>query len=173
MVSPARVAESNNDDPALSAEAESEPCAGSFERDTLTWAFAKLAECVLDALFSNAESLGRYSRWLYEDAPQLVAGAGPEQGLLLEELELGSDGHLSLIARPRSGEFIVDVRHARFSLVLGSAYAVLTRRPEQEAVCVVHFEGDAELAARWATGLRHSLTRSHAECCVKPSSLQN
>jgi hypothetical protein len=133
------------------------PEGASFERDTRTWAFAKLSECVLDDLFRQAGEQARYARWLSEEAPLLIEGAGPAQGLLLIDLELGADGRLSVIARPCDGEFILTVRHQHFNVVLASSYGALAAQPEQECICVAHFEGDSALAARWASGLRHSL----------------
>ena len=146
----------------------------SFERDTVTWTFAKLAECVLDQLFEQAGERDRYALWLRREAPLLAESASPEQGLLLVDLDLGSDGQLSVMARPCEGEFVLTVQHLRFNVVLASAYAALAPEPEQECVCVAHFDGDAPLAARWASGLRHSLERcpSHpvangAQSCVR------
>ena len=130
---------------------------GSFERDTLTWAFAKLAEHTLDELFQQPGQRSRYSRWLTEEAPLLVAAGAAEQGLMLVELELGLDGRLSVLARPSPGEFVLTAAHRSFNLVLASAYEALAQNPEQEYVCVAHFDGDAELAARWAASLRHWL----------------
>jgi len=132
---------------------------GSFERDTVTWAFAKLAEYVLDDVFREASERRRYATWLQQEAPLSSAAEATEQGLLLVDLDLGCDGGLQVIARPTEGEFVFTVRHQRFSVVLASAYAALASEPEQECICVAHFEGDAPLAARWASGLRHSLER--------------
>lgn len=132
---------------------------GSFELDTLTWVFAKLAERTLDHLFSQASPRARYARWLLEEAPRLAASAGPEQGLFLTDLELEADGHYSLVARPTQGEFVLVARHERFHVVMASYYGVFTPRPEQECVCVAHFEGDPQLAAHWASGLRRWLER--------------
>lgn len=132
---------------------------GSFERDTVTWAFAKLAERTLDHLFSQPSPRARYARWLLEDAPRLAASAGPEQGLFLTDLELAEDGQYSVVARPTQGEFVLVGRHERFHVVVAVFYGVFTPRPELECVCVAHFEGDAHLAAHWASGLRRWLGR--------------
>jgi hypothetical protein len=130
---------------------------GSFERDTLTWAFARLGERSLDHLFGQPSVRARYGRWLLEEAPRLAGLNGPEQGLFLTDLELEGDGHYSVVARPTQAEFILVARHERFHMVMASYYGVLTPRPEQEYVCVAHFEGDPQLAARWASGLRRWL----------------
>ena len=132
---------------------------GSFERDTVTWAFAKLAERTLDHLFSEPSSRARYARWLREEAPLLTTSAGPEQGLYLTDLKLGDDGHFSLVARPTQGEFILVAQHRGFHVVMASYYEALTACAAQECVCIAHFEGDPRLAARWASGLREWLVR--------------
>lgn len=132
---------------------------GSFEHDTLTWAFARLAELTLDHLFSQPSARARYGRWLREEAPRLLALGGPEQGLFLTDLELEGDGHYSIIARPTQGEFILVARHAQFHMVMASYYGALTAQPEQECVCVAHFGGDPQLAARWASCLRRWLEK--------------
>lgn len=132
---------------------------GSFEHDTLTWAFARLSERSLDHLFSQPSARARYARWLLDEAPQLAASAGPEQGLFLTDLELEADGHYSLVARPTQGEFIVVAQHERFHAVMASYYGALGPNPEQECVCMAHFEGDPLLAAHWASGLRRWLER--------------
>ena len=146
-------------DSALATESHEAAQSGSFERDTLTWAFAKLAERTLEHLFSQPSPRARYARWLLEEAPRLAVSAGPEQGLFLTDLELEADGHYSLVARPTQGEFILVARHERFHVVMAAYYGVFTPRPEQECVCVAHFEGDAPLAAHWASGLRRWLER--------------
>lgn len=127
--------------------------AGSFERDTLTWVFARLAERTLDQLFKSAGDRARYARWLSQDAPQLAGCGGPEQGLCLTDLELEDDGHYSVMARPAQGEFVAIVEHRRFHIALGCHYDVFGERPELESVCVAHFDGDALLAAHWASGM--------------------
>lgn len=43
--------------------------AGSFEHDTLTWAFARLAERTLDHLFSQPSARARYGRLSVTDVP--------------------------------------------------------------------------------------------------------
>jgi hypothetical protein len=141
------------------ADTTTDAYSGSFGRDTLTWAFARLAERTLDHLFSQPSSRARYARWLLEEAPQLALSAGPEQGLFLTDFELGEDGHYSLVARPPKGEFILVAQHRQFHVVMASYYGVFTPTPEQECVCIAHFEGNPQLAARWATGLRHWLDR--------------
>lgn len=142
----------------------------SFERDTMTWAFARLAEFVLDQLFREPEDRHRYASWLQDEARLLVAGADSEHGLSLIDLNLAADGQFDMIARPCEGEFIFTVRHSRFNVVLASSYAVLAQRPEQESVCIAHFDGDASLAARWAIGLRHSLRQRRRDPMAKASS---
>jgi len=133
--------------------------AGSFDRDTLTWAFAKLTEHALDDLFGQPGQRRRYACWLTDEAPLLIAAGAAEQGLVLIDLELGMDGQLSVVARPSPGEFILTARHRSFNVVLASAYEALAASPEQECVCIAHFDGDAELAARWASSLRHWLDK--------------
>ena len=54
---------------------------------------------------------------------------------------------------------VLVARHERFHVVMACYYGVFTPRPEQECVCVAHFEGDAQLAALWASGLRRWLER--------------
>lgn len=146
-------------DSPLAAQMHEAAQSGSFERDTLTWAFARLAERTLDHLFSQTSPRTRYARWLLEDAPRLTSSAGPEQGLFLTDMALDEDGHFSLVARPTQGEFVLVARHERFHVVMACYYGVFTPRPEQECVCVAHFEGDAQLAALWASGLRRWLER--------------
>jgi hypothetical protein len=146
-------------DSPLAAQPHEAAQSGSFERDTLTWAFAKLVERTIDHLFTQPGLRARYARWLLEEAPRLAVNAGPEQGLFLTDLELEEDGHYSLVARPTQGEFILVARHERFHMVMAVYYGVFTPRPEQECVCVAHFEGDAQLAAHWASGFRRWLER--------------
>jgi hypothetical protein len=137
--------------------------AGSFERDTVTWAFARLAECTLRHLFCQQAVQARYSRWLRDEAPARSATFDGEQGLHLTDLNLDADGRFSCVARPRKGEFISIARHDAFELVLASYYCALDPHPEQEGVCVAHFEGNSAVAIRWASGLRQWLDRHWKE----------
>ena len=138
--------------------------AGSFERDTVTWAFARLAERTLHHLFGQQVVQARYARWLREEAPGLSGATfDGEHGLYLTDLNLDSDGRFSCLARPRKGEFISIARHDAFELVLASYYGALDPHPEQEGVCVAHFEGNSEVAIHWASGLRQWLDRHWQE----------
>jgi hypothetical protein len=132
MSSRALVTELAND-PGQSPEAcESTPCAGSFERDTLTWAFAKLAECVLDELFSQEECLARYSRWLYEDAPRAFRRRCRASGAL----GLG----VATLARARSGRLLHEVCVAKLSGPILEERSLESRSIESVRVLSSHQE---------------------------------
>jgi hypothetical protein len=130
----------------------------TFERDSVTWTFAKLAERTLKHLFRDASSRALYLRWLLEEAPGLRSSA-PDDGLMLTQLELGDDGELSLVARPERGEFVLIVHHDEFHVLMATSYGVLTASEQQDGVCLAHFEGNPTLAVRWALGLHEVLER--------------
>jgi hypothetical protein len=129
---------------------------GSFAQDSVTWAFAKLAEAALGSVFREPELLSRYAAW--QSCPS-GGSRDPEETLPLMDVDLGCDGEISLSARPTPGEFILHATHERFHLLLAGYYPVFDKSPELEAVCVAHFEGGALLAARWAHAVRKWLLR--------------
>lgn len=136
--------------------------AGSFERDSVTWSFAKLAERVIRAQLRPPAARARYVRWITREAPALAGTERAEQGLVLSELDLDGDGALTLIARPTRGQFVLVVRHERFEVVMATTYGVVMPRRQQDGVCLAHFEGDAALSVRWALALHESLGRGRA-----------
>jgi hypothetical protein len=125
----------------------------SFQRDSLVWAFGKLAERAVRHFLRDATARARYASWLADEAPQRVDPSGLEQGLLLVGLELGADGCVRLEARPARGQFLLIVQHARFQAVVALSHLSLKSRQQCDGICLADFEGDVELATRWALGL--------------------
>jgi hypothetical protein len=125
----------------------------TFQRDSLVWAFGKLAERAVRHFLRDTVARARYARWLAEEADRCVDATGLEQGLLLVGLELGSDGCVRLEARPTRGQFLLIVQHARFQAVVALSHLSLRPRQQCDGICLADFEGDLELATRWALGL--------------------
>jgi hypothetical protein len=125
----------------------------TFQRDSLVWAFGKLAERAVRHFLRDATARARYASWLAEDPAQRVDSSGLELGLLLVGLELGSDGCVRLEARPARGQFLLIVQHARFQAVVALSHQSLSARRQCDGICLADFEGDVELATRWALGL--------------------
>ncbi len=163
------------DDPRAGVAAESMHLSwqSTFERDSVTWTFAKLAERAIQHLFKEPVARARYARWLLEEAPA-VRSSAPDDGLLLTRMELGDDGQFSVVARPNRGEFVLIAHHDEFHVIMATSYALLTPREEQDGVCLAHFEGNPTLAVRWALGLYEVLERRWLfDSLAPPADAQN
>ena len=125
---------------------------GAFDRDSIPWAFGRLAEQALRLAFSAPSARQRYQAWLRDEAPRYETEAS---------LQLSGTETFRLLARSARGEFVLVVEEPNFCLVL--AFVVeLSEGEEQlelEAVCVAHFDGDRFAALRWANALHHKLAR--------------
>ena len=129
----------------------------SFQRDSLVWAFGKLAERAVRHFLRDASARARYARWLSEEHGEDAAGL--EQSLLLVGLELGTDGCVRLEARPTRGQFLLLAQHPRFHAVVALSHLALSARQQCDGICLADFEGDAERATRWALGLNTWLSK--------------
>lgn len=132
---------------------------GTFQRDSLVWAFGKLAERAVRHFLRDATARARYARWLADEAAERVDASGLEQSLLLIGLELGSDGCVRLEARPARGQFLLIAQHARFQAVVALSHLSLSPRQQCDGICLADFEGDVELGTRWALGLNTWLSK--------------
>lgn len=146
--------------PAAGASSASNTAApASFQRDSLVWAFGKLAERAVRHFLRDPDARGRYAGWLAEDAAQAGASSGLEQGLLLVGLELGAEGCVRLEARPARGQFLLLAQHPRFHAVVAVSHQALSARQQCDGICLADFEGDVEQATRWALGLNNWLSK--------------
>jgi hypothetical protein len=132
----------------------------SFARDSLTLAFAALAETLVQEQLQRSESRTRYNQWLVRGAQSRVRSVrAGDAGLVVEERHLEGDGHYLLVARREPGEFVLTVEHAEFGVALGLMMTLNAEPPTLEGVCVAHFSGQALLATRWARALRSALCK--------------
>ncbi len=130
---------------AASAALAAETCA--FERDSLPWAFGRIAEETLRATLTGRAMQRRYAWWLQHEAP-LAEGSEPM-------MQMSRDGNCELWARQRVGEFVLTVESRDFVVVL-ACVAVAEQATTVEAVCLAHFEGDASKALQWHCASRRS-----------------
>jgi hypothetical protein len=143
----------------LTESAKTTPAApATFQRDSLVWAFGKLAERAVRHFLRDANARARHARWLAEDPAQRADTSGLE-GLLLVGVELGTQGCLRLEARPARGQFLMVVQHSGFHAVVALSHPGRSARQQCDGICLADFEGDAALATRWALGLNTWLSK--------------
>lgn len=120
--------------------------AGSFGRDTVIYAFGVLGEAVLHRAYTDRVLWSRYEQWLsrgnHDEAEPLVC--------------TGIDGGTAtLLARPRGGEFCLDVEHPKFKALV--ALGLDARSPDLRGVLVAQFEGDLVIASAFALALARTV----------------
>lgn len=131
----------------------------SFERDTLTLHFARLARVLLAQVLVDGQLMRHYKQWLAavpEDADDDLIPTFVVVELCFEAL-----GRFVLKARPRPNEVLLIAQHDQFCAAVGmskvlpsDAHSSFVLEDGLDAVCVAHFDGDASLATRWAIDLR-------------------
>lgn len=138
-------------------------CEPSFVRDSVIWAMGSLAGAVLDRAMRDPEVQARYGEMV-----DLLARHPGEESEPVALVETGDAvSTVTLIARPRAGEFYLECKHSDFQ----SAVAFGADPPEFQlyGVFVASFAGDRSAARTYALTLAQKVRGQAApKACISP-----
>ena len=137
---------------------------GSFARDTLIYVYGALSSTVLRTLFADPRVVRSYQNWLQQ--ADLGGEATPATRFFATGL---NGGRLSVIARGKADEFVIECDHARFKAQLSVGFrvtegiltGVFVADFEGFIPAAIHFANDlgCEIKARTARGDRPRMMR--------------
>lgn len=126
--------------------------AGNLRRDTLVFALGTMGAAVLRRAMSKAKVVSRYSGWV-SSLPR--AECDDQVGVpLVRTGALG--GRVTLIARPRQGEFYIDCEHSQFRALIALGFDVESL--QMRGLLVASFEGDEAAASAFALSLERRIS---------------
>ncbi len=125
---------------------------GSFRRDTLVHALARLAESALRAAFEDKNFCEQYSMWRLNCHSSNSRGSHVSSPLLFTGMK---EGELAILARNQADEFFIKLEHPGFSALVAIAYERQAER--SSATWVSQFEGELLDGIHFATELNDQI----------------